>query len=139
MDSIWSYIIWEKLGFSHETYKINEEPFERSKELVVDYLESLEIKEFEECLTHLSASLFIPETDYYDGHFHQISQDGTSEPNEENLIIHDTSFFPFIINLCCHFDIQDNEFEMLKEIVTIYRKKREDEIDRRENEVASQN
>jgi hypothetical protein len=123
MQSIWSHIIWEKMGHTNETHSISTEPFENSKKLVLEYLNSLSLKEIEDIFNTLSGTKFIPETDYYDGHFHEMSQGEESE----NFSLHDTTFFPLILNMCCHYDIQDNEIEMLKEVVHVYRKKREQE------------
>jgi hypothetical protein len=129
MKTIWSYVIWEKLGL--KDYDITSESSEQSEKLIFDYMESLTLAELNEMLedlswvkiepnTDLSWVKIEPNTDYYDGPFHEIRQ---GEESSSMIKIHDSAVVPFIMQMANRLDLTEDAITMVIKVLEIYRKK----------------
>ena len=118
MKTIWSYVIWEKLGL--KDYDITSESSEQSEKLIFDYMESLTLAELNEMLEDLSWVKIEPNTDYYDGPFHEIRQ---GEEGSSMIKIHDSAVAPFIMQMANRLDLTEDAITMVIKVLEIYRKK----------------
>ncbi len=127
MDTIWSYVIWDKLGFSCEGYKIHEEPLERTHKLVLDYFNGLSIEEIQSELIHLSWFVTMKfDAGYYDGHFHEIAQEADDKKpitDREKIKIHETATLPLLLNLVTSLKVDKEELEFAIKFLEMYNSK----------------
>ena len=72
MRTIWSYILWEKLGNDYASYKIHEKSHEQLAEDFKKYIKEKGAEQFKKDVEEVSAIPQLEESDfYYDGPFYQ--------------------------------------------------------------------
>lgn len=117
METIYSNIIWDKLG--EKNYKIHNAPWNRTVKKMCDYFETRSAEEIKEVLDEeLSWVDIKKDTDYYDGNLHEISQQ-----NEGKIILHDCSLIPTLLHIMIELNIDSEELRLLEKLLIIYKKK----------------
>ena len=130
MDTIYSKIIWDELGFKCSEYKIHEEPWERTEGLILDWIKKTPIEKVnavlfgEDGLSYLQSITY---EDYYDAPFYGLNQrdkdkrikrdDGSVEPD---IIVHDTGLFPTILHIAIKTKMAPSEFAFMAKILEAY-------------------
>jgi hypothetical protein len=131
MDTIYSEIIWNRLG--KKDYQIHTEPYEQTLKLVTDYIKSLNSMEMENLLSDISGIEIDYKGDYYDGYFINIS---SSENN--NILVHQSGIETFILQLIMTLGGTDlkfleNAIDIRKDYVNkLKQENRKDIFDRKE-------
>ena len=118
MDTIWSYVIWGKLGM--KDFQIHLEPPEKSDELVLEYMKGMTQTELNTMLEELSGVKLEDNPNYYDGPIYNLTQD-TKPPN--TLIVHDVGVLPLIMQLLTRADLTIENIEFIKQTMSIYESK----------------
>lgn len=132
METLYSRIIWEELG--RRDIKINEEPFEKIEELILDWFKSAPKERIQEVLKELSWFDRITFEDWYDGAFYGINQREKEKQykNEKgnidpDIVVHDSGIMPSVLYLLIKTNISPEELEFYAKILRIYRNRMRDE------------
>ena len=113
-DSLWSHIIWNKLGNDYKSYNIHNESFRKSCGLVIDYFKTLTTVEIDKLLTDLTCIGIEDDTLYYDQFYSTfyVSLDYQNENKKENknfnIVLPDSHLLSFVLQIALKFH---NEFD----------------------------
>lgn len=117
METIYSNIIWDKLG--EKNYKIHTAPWNRTVKKMCDYFKTLNADEIKQILAdELSWVTITKDVDYYDGSMHDISQNGSGE-----IQIHDCALLPTLLHIMIELNISSDELRLLEKLLIIYQDK----------------
>ncbi len=138
MRSLWSYILWEKLGNSPNDYKIHQKSYEQLAEDFKKYIEEKGAEQFKKDVEEVSAIPQLEESDfYYDGPFYQfkftIDKSVIEEdPENENrvtvpFLFHHTEIDPWILHLMMEY-MDPSSVDLLAAIHREYYKNKKAEV-----------
>jgi len=114
MVSLWSKIIWEKLGMRE--FKIHEHTMVDILPLVLEWIKTTPKEEVLETIKEIGAEIK-KNVEYYDGNFHELKT-GT-----DGLWIHDTNLLPFVLEFFLEFPELIDEIGFIKKFAEEYHKK----------------
>lgn len=138
MQSLYSYILWEKMGLDPQDFPIHKKSLDEILEKFLVHLKSVGPEQYIKDVEHLSPFDKTEEDPdlYYDGRFHytetSIHRDFIKEDpeNPERVIVrthfHDTSIDPMILSLMLKF-IDPNTAQFFADIVKEYHKNKKEE------------
>ncbi len=136
MDTIYSKIIWDELGYTPTNYKLHEEKAEKTEQLIIDWVKNTPIERVNEVLfKELSFLNSITAEDYYDGYFYGINQ---KEPEKRNksedgrilpdIVIHDMAILPSMLMISIKTRVSPSELIFMSKILEAYYDKLPKEI-----------
>jgi hypothetical protein len=127
METIYSKIIWDELKL--KDYQIHKEPFEKTENLILDWIRQSPLEKVEEVLFEdLSWLRKVTYESYYDGPFYGFSQkeDEVLEKNEglkADIVIHDTALLPTILEMAIRTRMSPSDFRFIAQILEEFWKK----------------
>lgn len=138
MKSLYSYILWEKLGLGAETYKIHEKDYPEILKEFQRHMKNVGTKQFLKDVSYLSPFDSIEEDEelYYDGPFYHLQSSVhkdfiTQDPDDPNRMIvkthfHITSVDPMTLFLLLSFTDPDRA-KFFADIVKSFRDQEKEE------------
>lgn len=112
MDTIWTKIIWEKLG--NKECKLHEHTSQQLTKLVMEWIAKTPREEIVKTIEEIGAPIE-KDYDYYDGPFHVLGRMG--EGAGSALVFHDNEIEPIVIGLFLAFPRLLQEMDLIKSIV----------------------
>lgn len=126
METIYSKIIWDELGL--KDYKIHLEPWEKTEELILDWIRDNDLEKVEEALFDISWIRKSTYENYYDGPFYGFSQHDDEvlknlEGTKADIVIHDCGMVPTILEMAIRARMAPSEFSFMAKVLEEFWKK----------------
>lgn len=128
MDTIYSKIIWDELGYTPSNYKLHEEKAEKTEQLILNWIKNTPLEKVNEVLFNdLSWLKSITYEDYYDGIFYGINQKEPEERKKDehgritpDILVHDIGILPTLLMISIKTKIQPNELIFMAKLLEAY-------------------
>lgn len=128
MNTIYSRIIWEELNF--KDYKIHEEPFEKTENLIIGWIKDNPIEKVNEVFNELSWLHSVTDEGYYDGQFFGLNQRKKEDRNKHedgttkaDILIHHCALEPFMFFTAIKTGVSPESFEFVAKLLRAYYEK----------------
>lgn len=128
MNTIYSEIIWDQLNL--KDYKIHLEPWDKTENLIIDWVRDNTLEKVNEVLFGLSWIYRIVDDGWYDGQFYGLNQrekdkqyKHDDDKVQSDIIIHDGGILPSFLHVAIKSGMNSSELRFMANLLDVYYEK----------------